>query len=212
MGLAASDPIDETPLAASPLMANVQTSRRLATSRDEIVEFSATRVFARSAFGYGHDPDGVGAAADAGRTESAVIVTPTANAVAARRPAPPGVMSVDDDAGSPEQFGGDVHPHLRGQPEGLDVHPLVVAVEAARERFEGDRGAEQAEAVGDGPLAPEEPGVGAAGGQPRDEARLRVGPPGDPLEQVAQRGLPWGRRGRRLVDDLDLHLVREGAE
>ena len=40
---------------------NVQACLRLATLADEIAEPAASRVFARSPFGYGHDPAGLAA-------------------------------------------------------------------------------------------------------------------------------------------------------
>ena len=67
MGVAANEPKAETPFAAGPVILNVQSSLRRATLTDEIVEFGAWRVFARLALGYGHDPNGDGAADPDGR-------------------------------------------------------------------------------------------------------------------------------------------------
>ena len=67
MGVAANEPKAETPFAAGPVILNVQSSLRRATLSDESVEFGAWRVFARLALGYGHDPNGAGAADPDGR-------------------------------------------------------------------------------------------------------------------------------------------------
>ena len=67
MGVVANEPKAETPFAAGPVILNVQSSLRLATLTDEIVEFGAWRVFAKLALGYGHDPNSVGAADPEGR-------------------------------------------------------------------------------------------------------------------------------------------------
>ncbi len=52
-GFAASDPYGATPVAAFPVSLNVHASASLDTFADEIVEPVASRVFARSPFGYG---------------------------------------------------------------------------------------------------------------------------------------------------------------
>ena len=67
MGVAANEPKAETPFAAGPVILNVQSSLRRATLTDEIVEFGAWRGIARLALGYGHDPNGAGAADPDGR-------------------------------------------------------------------------------------------------------------------------------------------------
>ena len=55
-GFAASDPYGATPVAAFPVSLNVHACASLDTFADEIVEPVASRVFARSPFGYGHEP------------------------------------------------------------------------------------------------------------------------------------------------------------
>ena len=65
--MAATNRRRKIPFAAGPVILNVQSSLRRATLTDEIVEFGAWRVFARLALGYGHDPNGAGAADPDGR-------------------------------------------------------------------------------------------------------------------------------------------------
>ena len=55
MGAAVNDPYGRTPVAAFPVSLNVQACASLDTSCEEIVEPVASRWFARSAFGYGHE-------------------------------------------------------------------------------------------------------------------------------------------------------------
>ena len=57
MGFAVSDPYGRTPAAAFPVSLNVQACASLDTFADEIVDPVASRVFARSAFEYGHEPE-----------------------------------------------------------------------------------------------------------------------------------------------------------
>lgn len=57
IGFAASDPDPATLVAAVPLSLNVHAWPSLDTFVDEIVESGAIRVFARSAFESGHDPE-----------------------------------------------------------------------------------------------------------------------------------------------------------
>src|SRR3954463_1091383 len=60
-GAAASEPVAPTPAAAWPASLKLHASRSRDTFAEEIIEPAASRVLARSPFGYGHDPDAVGA-------------------------------------------------------------------------------------------------------------------------------------------------------
>jgi len=57
IGFAVSDPKGATPTAAFPVSLNVQAGASLDTFAEEIVDPMATRVFARSPFAYGQEPD-----------------------------------------------------------------------------------------------------------------------------------------------------------
>jgi len=57
-GAAASDPTLDTPVAAVPVSLNVHASFRDAMFADEIRDPAASRVLARSPFGYAPDPAG----------------------------------------------------------------------------------------------------------------------------------------------------------
>jgi hypothetical protein len=72
IGFAANDPVEKTPAAAFPVSLNVQAGASSATFADEIVEPAASRVFARSAFEYSHEP---GAALAARLVVPALCVT-----------------------------------------------------------------------------------------------------------------------------------------
>src|SRR5580658_4824290 len=64
IGVTARDPKPGTPV-TFPVSLKVQASRRLVTFAEEMVESGASRVLARSAFGYGQDPDATGTVAAA---------------------------------------------------------------------------------------------------------------------------------------------------
>ncbi len=57
IGFAVNDPYGRTPSAAFPVSLNVQACVSLDTFAEETVEPVASRVFARSTFEYGHEPD-----------------------------------------------------------------------------------------------------------------------------------------------------------
>ena len=57
IGFAVSDPYAGRPAAAFPVSLNVQARASLDTFADEIVDPVASRVFARLALGYAHDPE-----------------------------------------------------------------------------------------------------------------------------------------------------------
>ncbi len=63
-GAAASDPAYLTPVAAVPASLNVHASRSVPTFAAEIRDPAASRVLARSPFGYAHDPAGRAAPAN----------------------------------------------------------------------------------------------------------------------------------------------------
>jgi hypothetical protein len=81
--LAVNDPYGRTPAAASPVSLNVQACASPDTFAEEIVDPAATRVLARSAFEYGHEPDVPAAEA---ATFVATVVQP---ALACAVPLPP---------------------------------------------------------------------------------------------------------------------------
>src|ERR1700733_14198064 len=83
MGFAVNDPYGRTPVAALPVSLNVQACASLDTFAEEIVDPVASRVFARSAFEYGHEPDAE--AADA----AALALTVLQPELAAAVPFPP---------------------------------------------------------------------------------------------------------------------------
>src|SRR6516225_6321595 len=60
-GAAANAPVFCTPAAAVPVSLKLQASRSEATFADEMADPAASRVLARSPFGYGQEPDGVAA-------------------------------------------------------------------------------------------------------------------------------------------------------
>lgn len=57
IGFAVNEPYGRTPAAAFPVSLNVQACVSLDTFAEVIVEPAASRVFARSAFEYGHEPE-----------------------------------------------------------------------------------------------------------------------------------------------------------
>src|SRR6516225_5147601 len=60
-GAAANAPVFPTPAAAVPVSLKLQASRSEATFADVMADPAASRVLARSPFGYGQEPDGAAA-------------------------------------------------------------------------------------------------------------------------------------------------------
>jgi bifunctional DNA-binding transcriptional regulator/antitoxin component of YhaV-PrlF toxin-antitoxin module len=94
IGVAASEPKSDTPLAAGPVIGNDQAFLSLATFAEVIVEPAASRVFEGLALGYGHEPDGVGVdvAADAPGAAPTAAAEPNASA---RQSAPPPTTRIE---------------------------------------------------------------------------------------------------------------------
>jgi hypothetical protein len=83
MGFAVNDPYGRTPTVAFPVSLNVHACASVDTFAEEIVDPVASRVFARSSFEYGHEPD-------AGAVEAAApALTVLQPVLAAAVPLPP---------------------------------------------------------------------------------------------------------------------------